>query len=106
MPPTNVFAGTQPNRVRIARIQRDATNGVAAVFVEDRLLTLDKTMSDSTVNDRVVPVVASWGYNTPEQRDGGKAAGYVVLDKDDSSSLGSVLNDEAAGKLLEALRST
>lgn len=97
--------GSPPKEKVLANLLAEKGDDFAAVFVEDRLLTLDKTMSDTAINEKVVPVVASWGYNTPEQRDGGKKAGYVILNKDDPSSLGDVLNDAAAGKLLQELNS-
>lgn len=106
IPEEKIFGlGSPPKEKVLANLLAEKGDGYAAVFVEDRLLTLDKTMSDSAVNTKVVPVVASWGYNTPEQREGGKVAGYVVLNKDDPSSLGDVLNDEAAGKHLKKINS-
>ena len=49
-----------------------------AVFVEDRLLTLDKTMADQTLCTKVLPVLAGWGYNTEEQRASAMDSGYTV----------------------------
>ena len=102
IPEDKIFGlGSPPKEKVLANLLAEKGDDYAAVFVEDRLLTLDKAMSDSTIRQKVVPVVASWGYNTQEQRDGGKDAGYVVLRQDDPSSLGDVLNDAAASKLLQ-----
>lgn len=58
-----------------------------AVMVEDNIGTLDK-ISKSSVGDRVLPVVASWGYNSVQQLIGvlekqntsnGDKSSYVVL---------------------------
>ena len=95
--------GSPPKEKVLASILEERGEGWGAVFVEDRLLTLDKAMSDVAVSKKVLPVVASWGYNTEEQRDGGRKAGYVVLSKEESSDLATVLKDEAAEKLLEEL---
>lgn len=95
--------GSPPKPVVLANLLKERGDEYGAVFVEDRLLTLDDAMSDENINRKVVPVVASWGYNTPEQREGGKKAGYKILSKDDPSSLGEVLNDEAASMCLAEL---
>ncbi|CAB9515880.1 expressed unknown protein [Seminavis robusta] len=106
IPPERIFGlGSPPKEKVLAQLLEERGSQYAAVFVEDRLLTLDKTMSDSAINTRVLPVVASWGYNTVDQRDGGKKAGYVILDAEDTSTLGNVLNDAAADKLLTELNS-
>lgn len=106
IPEDKIFGlGSPPKPVVLANLLKERGDEYGAVFVEDRLLTLDDAMADPNINRKVVPVVASWGYNTPEQREGGKKAGYKVLSNDDPSSLGDVLNDEAAGKYLAELNS-
>lgn len=105
IPPERIFGlGSPPKEVVLGNLLEERGAEYGAVFVEDRVLTLDKTMSDSRVGTRVVPVVASWGYTTREQRELANAAGYKVLNKDDSSTLGSVLNNKAATKLLSELK--
>ena len=105
--PERIFGlGSPPKEKVLAQLLEERGSDYAAVFVEDRLLTLDSAMSDSAINTRVVPVVASWGYNTIEQRDHGKETGYTVLKQEDPSSLGDVLTDSAANTLLEALNSS
>jgi phosphoglycolate phosphatase-like HAD superfamily hydrolase len=104
IPPQRIFGlGSPPKEKVLAQLLEEKGSDYAAVFVEDRLLTLDKTMSDSSISARVLPVVASWGYNTAEQQTHGKEAGYIVLKADDPASLGNVLNDPAAEKLLKDL---
>ncbi len=56
----------------------EAGDDAAAVFVEDRLLTLDKTMADEALRTKVLPVLAGWGYNTEEQRASAGSSGYTV----------------------------
>lgn len=105
IPPERIFGlGSPPKEVVLANLLEQKGGEYGAVFVEDRVLTLDKTMSDSRVNTRVVPVLASWGYTTKEQCELAKGAGYTVLNAEDSSTLGGVLNDEAATKLLKELK--
>ena len=47
--------------------------------VQDRLLTLDKTMATTALKARVLPVLAGWGYNTKEQQDVAAAAPAMQL---------------------------
>ena len=52
----NIFGlGSGPKQEVLGRLLAEAGEGSAAVFVEDRLLTLDKTMADATLRSRVLP---------------------------------------------------
>jgi hypothetical protein len=62
----------------LGKLLAEAGEDAAAVFVEDRLLTLDKTMTDQTLRSKVLPVLAGWGYNTDEQRASAASSGYTV----------------------------
>ena len=62
----------------LATLLAEAGENAAAVFVEDRLLTLEKTMADHTLRTKVLPVLAGWGYNTEEQRTSAASSGYTV----------------------------
>ena len=76
----NIFGlGSGPKQEVLGRLLAEAGEGSAAVFVEDRLLTLDKTMADAALRTRVLPVLAGWGYNTPEQKASATEARYTVL---------------------------
>ena len=70
--------GSGPKQEVLGRLLAEAGDGACAVFVEDRLLTLDKTMADSALRDKVLPVLAGWGYNTEEQRASAASNGYTV----------------------------
>jgi hypothetical protein len=70
--------GSGPKQEVLGRLLAEAGDGACAVFVEDRLLTLDKTMADSALRDKVLPVLAGWGYNTEEQRASAASSGYTV----------------------------
>ena len=72
--------------------------------VQDRLLTLDKTMATTALKARVLPVLAGWGYNTPRQRTSATRANYTVLVE--PASLTSVLATEDSERLLAALAAT
>jgi hypothetical protein len=65
-----------------------------AIMVEDNIATLQKIIA-SPIGDRVVPVVASWGYNTQDQLEVARKSGYIMLSKDDSGSLRTVLDDNS-----------
>lgn len=56
-------------RILKKRREYNNDNGVVAVMVEDNVGTLDK-ISRSPVGNRVLPVVASWGYNSIHQLEG------------------------------------
>jgi len=104
IPDDRIFGlGSPPKPKVLANLLAEKGDHYGAVFVEDRLLTLDETMTNADINTRVLPVVASWGYNTQEQCDGGAKAGYIVLNKEDPSSLANVLDDTSASKLLQEL---
>jgi phosphoglycolate phosphatase-like HAD superfamily hydrolase len=75
-----------------------------AVLVEDNLLTLHKVMHDENVCDRVLPVMASWGYNTPVEQKQAMKEDYVVLDPVDSSTIEGVLTDAKANKLFSEFK--
>jgi hypothetical protein len=65
-----------------------------AVMIEDNLSTL-QTIKSSDIGDRVVPVVASWGYITEEQLQVASNAGYFILQQNDPGSLKEVLDDSS-----------
>jgi hypothetical protein len=68
-------------------------NGDVGVMVEDNIATLQKIMA-SPIKEKVLPVVAAWGYNTTQQLLVAKEEGYVILSETDSSSLGILMNDD------------
>jgi len=70
--------GSGPKEEVLSKLLAEAGGNAAAVFVEDRLLTLDKTMADQTLRTKVLPVLAGWGYNTEEQRASASSSGYTV----------------------------
>ena len=92
--------GTGPKKQVLATIieHREAD---LIVMVEDNVATLSKITADTKISDHVLPVVASWGYNTKEQRETATKAGYVVLDPNDPSSLSQVLDDVKAKELFD-----
>lgn len=65
-----------------------------AVMVEDNLSTLHKIMATPELKGRVLPALASWGYNTTTQQEQAAKESFVVLDKDDSSSISRVLDPD------------
>jgi len=68
-PESHIFGlGSGPKQEVLGRLLSERGDDAAAVFVEDRLLTLDKTMADEALRTKVLPVLAGWGYNTEEQR--------------------------------------
>ena len=68
-PESHIFGlGSGPKQEVLGRLLSERGDDAAAVFVEDRLLTLDKTMADEALKTKVLPVLAGWGYNTEEQR--------------------------------------
>jgi FMN phosphatase YigB (HAD superfamily) len=75
-----------------------------AVLVEDNLLTLHKVMNDDNVCDRVLPVMASWGYNTPVEQKQAMKEDYLVLDPVDPSTIEGVLTDAKANKLFSEFK--
>lgn len=86
--------GSGPKHEVLASIlaQRKADK---AIMVEDNLKTLEKIMA-SDIEDRVIPVLASWGYNTKEQQELARTnAKYVVLSDTESSDLAHALNYES-----------
>jgi len=68
-------------------------------MVEDNLQTLHKIQSSNSIRNQVLPVLASWGYNTTAQQDEARSRHYVVLEED--SSLATVLDDQVVEKELE-----
>jgi phosphoglycolate phosphatase-like HAD superfamily hydrolase len=65
-----------------------------AIMVEDNLKTLEKIMA-SEVKDNVIPVLASWGYNTKAHQETAKKYKYVVLSETNSSDLARALSYES-----------
>jgi hypothetical protein len=78
-------------------------NGDIGVIVEDNIATLDEITS-SPIRDKVLPVVASWGYTTKEQLIEATGKGYVMLDEFDSSALGTIMNDTTVQNLHQQMR--
>mmetsp|Transcript_59839 Transcript_59839/g.146966 ORF Transcript_59839/g.146966 Transcript_59839/m.146966 type:complete len:351 (+) Transcript_59839:946-1998(+) len=69
-----------------------------AVMVEDNIATLQK-IERSEIGDRVLNVVAPWGYNTAEQLRIATNEGYVSLRQDDSGSLKDIFDDTRVREL-------
>ena len=89
----NIYGlGSGPKQDVLASLLAERGPDAKAVFVEDRLLTLQKTMEVDALRQQVIPVLASWGYNTPSQREVARAQGITVLGED-PSSLSSVLSE-------------
>ena len=75
-PESHIFGlGSGPKQEVLGRLLSERGDDAAAVFVEDRLLTLDKTMADEALRTKVLPVLAGWGYNTEEQRASASGSG-------------------------------
>ena len=80
-------------------LETDSSNHqTIAVMVEDNIATLEK-IERSEIGDRVVNVVAGWGYNTTDQLQRARNKGYVMLRQDDPGSLKDVLNDTRVREL-------
>lgn len=79
---------------------------IKAVMVEDNLETLHKVANSPDLKGKVLPVLASWGYNTPQQQELARSKGYVVLDEKSSSSLVQILQKEKVPSLLAEYLST
>mmetsp|Transcript_28254 Transcript_28254/g.39767 ORF Transcript_28254/g.39767 Transcript_28254/m.39767 type:complete len:355 (-) Transcript_28254:193-1257(-) len=102
IPPENIFGlGSGPKPKVLASLLSARGDDCAAVFVEDRLLTLEETIQDTTICHRVLPVLASWGYNTQEQRKTAEKSGFKVLSQADPSTLAQVLDSNQAEHFLE-----
>ena len=86
--------GSGPKPAVLEQLLADRGPGAAAVFVEDRLLTLDQTVAAAGLAGRVLPVLAGWGYNTAGQKAAAAAQQYVVLQQ--PAELSSVLGLSAA----------
>ena len=69
-----------------------------AVMVEDNIATLQK-IERSDIGDRVLNVVAPWGYNTAEQLQIAANEGYVMLRQGDPGSLKDMFDDERVREL-------
>ena len=80
-------SGSKPDVLAKILDERQSTQ---AMMVEDNLQTLHKIQA-SKIQDSVLPVLASWGYNTAAQQETAKAKHYVVLDEQDSSSLSKLV---------------
>jgi phosphoglycolate phosphatase-like HAD superfamily hydrolase len=91
--------GTGPKNEVVRELLDKKGKNAFAVLVEDNLLTLHKVMHDDNVCDRVLPVMASWGYNTPVEQKQAMKEDYVVLDPVDSSTIEGALTDAKANKL-------
>ena len=97
--------GSGPKKEVLAEILKShhgaGSQGVVAIMVEDNLSTLRKIVAAPELKGRVLPVLASWGYNTEEQQQQAVKEHFVVLDEKDSSSLSRVLDPEAVPKLVK-----
>ena len=97
--------GSGPKEQVLAEIlEKTGDEATIAVMVEDNLLTLEKIMSTDSVSNRVLPVLASWGYNTPAQRKSALKNHFVVLNADDSSSLATVLENDKVLALMQDVK--
>jgi hypothetical protein len=81
--------------------QRNDRNCVVAVMVEDNLSTLRKILASPELKGRVLPALASWGYNTTDQQQQAMDEHLMVLDSEDSSSLSRVLDPTIVPVLLQ-----
>ena len=79
----------------------DSKATFVAVMVEDNLSTLHKIVATPELKGKVLPALASWGYNTVKQQEQAADESFFVLNKDDSSSLTTVLNPEKIPELVE-----
>lgn len=79
----------------------DKRPGSVAVMVEDNLTTLYKITATPELKGRVLPALASWGYNTSEEQQKATQDHFVVLNAVDSSSLGRLLVPEVVPRLLK-----
>jgi hypothetical protein len=84
--------GSGPKSDVLGRIMNERKADMA-VMVEDNLMTLQKILKNH--HDKVLPVLASWGYNTKPQQQQAETDHYVVLSPTDSASLAQVLTDES-----------
>ncbi len=76
-----------------ARKESSPDTEFVAVMVEDKIGTLDK-ISKSPVGDKVVPVVASWGYNSVQQLEDVIDKPYKLLPIIDQFTADELLFDE------------
>lgn len=81
--------GSGPKHEVLASIMEER-NADRAVMVEDNLKTLDKIMAHGPIKDKTTPFLASWGYNTKEQREKARASQYRVLSESDSGTLSEI----------------
>lgn len=95
---SNIFGlGSDPKVKVLQSILEERSDDTFGVMVEDNIATLDEIMA-SPIHDKVLPVVAAWGYNTSEQLEAAKDQNYVLLSDSDSSSLATVLDNEEVTK--------
>jgi hypothetical protein len=93
IPESHIFGlGSGPKSDVLGRIMNERKADMA-VMVEDNLMTLQKILKNH--HDKVLPVLASWGYNTKPQQQQAETDHYVVLSPTDSASLAQVLTDES-----------
>ena len=83
--------GSGPKAQVLSSIMKERQADIA-VMVEDNLKTLEKIMN-SDIQEKTLPVLACWGYNTANQQEVATENHYVTLSNTDSSSLSKVLSD-------------
>lgn len=79
--------GSGPKSTVLEHILKEKDGDYVAIMVEDNLETLYKIMSVPSLQGRVTPVLASWGYNTDAQQHQATQDNFMVLDQRDSSTL-------------------
>jgi phosphoglycolate phosphatase-like HAD superfamily hydrolase len=89
---SHIFGLGSGSKAHVLQSILDGRQGDIGVMVEDNIATLDEIMA-SPIRNKVLPVVASWGYTTKEQLKEANDKGYVMLSESDSASLGMILND-------------
>ena len=86
-PKADVLAQLLAKKIQQQQEQQQQES-VVAMMVEDNLSTLHKIVANpQLLQGRVLPVLASWGYNTLEQQQEARNKDhFVVLDSEDSLS--------------------
>eukprot|EP00980_Cylindrotheca_fusiformis_P027045 scaffold18563_cov132-Cylindrotheca_fusiformis.AAC.1 len=85
--------GSGPKYEVLASLLEEQQPGTKAVMVEDNLQTLEKIMGVDKIQDRVIPALACWGYNTKEQQEKAKQnSKFMVLSETASSDIARPLS--------------
>jgi hypothetical protein len=87
--------GSGPKADVLCNILRHHHEDVVAVMVEDNLDTLFKILKKNELKGKVLPTLASWGYNTPVQQQAAMTVYFQVLDATECASIERVLDPKA-----------